>query len=566
MEEFSIKLENDHVEASDTSEEKTDLFASLLAPNVDHLDPAVELRQKLCGKGKRASIEGSRSSRRTAELDEAMAQLAPHLPAHITTNQVRSRFKAARSSFSSNMQKHRANINVNNASFLIPPNPKWGIINTASIGLFSQQQFPATINDSIAESSHPKVYALVPTPQYDELFEEFTNIVEMGDIHLLVEFTRKHPYMVDALLIISDWIRMSSVSDASELVERSIHILEKALRFNREKSPTHISIPPNLISGNQRLPYDEFFDNRRIHLALFRHIQFLTRKGCFRTALEMSKILWSLDPYTDPMGVRLIVDYLAIQSGELEWFEEFWHCLTATEISDNVDTDDHCCPIDKLSPCIIANWYYSKALIELKKKKNVKKKDPSSSSFSSNNNIIEFLVEAIKKFPWMIPKLAFACGLQLDEDNWRKAFPAEYILLSNDEMDHVRVMMEAMAKIYAARTGPIWKEAVACSLLEEAIGIVLSLKQNDIITSQSFECSSSVNSSSDLLHITIYKVLPVLRHTILSDLKDVNVVMPKSIISPGEAIQLYDPLSPDEFIHFGEKKRTVINTINCNIM
>ena len=50
----------------------------------------------------------------------------------------------------------------------------------------------------------------------------------------------------------------------------------------------------------------------------------LVRRGCVRTAFEFARLLYGLDPATDPHGALLHLDYLAIKAGMHDWLLEFW--------------------------------------------------------------------------------------------------------------------------------------------------------------------------------------------------------------------------------------------------
>ena len=59
-------------------------------------------------------------------------------------------------------------------------------------------------------------------------------------------------------------------------------------------------------------------------MVLFRHADFLERKGCYRTALEIIKLLFLLDTDFDPLCSLLKLDVLAIKSKEFKWYQSFW--------------------------------------------------------------------------------------------------------------------------------------------------------------------------------------------------------------------------------------------------
>ena len=46
-----------------------------------------------------------------------------------------------------------------------------------------------------------------------------------------------------------------------------------------------------------------------------------------RTAFEFARLLWALDPWTDPQGALMHLDFLSIKAEQYEWFlevEEVW--------------------------------------------------------------------------------------------------------------------------------------------------------------------------------------------------------------------------------------------------
>lgn len=49
----------------------------------------------------------------------------------------------------------------------------------------------------------------------------------------------------------------------------------------------------------------------------------LGEKACYRTALELSKLILSLSPEEDPLAVVLAMDLYAIRSGQYRWLLEF---------------------------------------------------------------------------------------------------------------------------------------------------------------------------------------------------------------------------------------------------
>lgn len=47
-------------------------------------------------------------------------------------------------------------------------------------------------------------------------------------------------------------------------------------------------------------------------------------RACYRTALELCKLLLSLDPDGDPLGIKLIIDFYALRAKEYTWLIDFF--------------------------------------------------------------------------------------------------------------------------------------------------------------------------------------------------------------------------------------------------
>lgn len=80
-----------------------------------------------------------------------------------------------------------------------------------------------------------------------------------------------------------------------------------------------------MLSPVYGLPYD-VRENRSFYMLLMWHLKFLIIRRCFYTALQVAKLIFIKD-MTDPLGMCLIIDSLAIRSGSyqflLDFYEEF---------------------------------------------------------------------------------------------------------------------------------------------------------------------------------------------------------------------------------------------------
>jgi hypothetical protein len=78
----------------------------------------------------------------------------------------------------------------------------------------------------------------------------------------------------------------------------------------------------------------------------------LHRRGCTRTAFEFAKLLYSLDPWTDPHGSLLHLDGLALKAGMHEWVLDVWEYFETGQ--DSLE--------GRITPTGLPGWWYTRAL------------------------------------------------------------------------------------------------------------------------------------------------------------------------------------------------------------
>lgn len=77
----------------------------------------------------------------------------------------------------------------------------------------------------------------------------------------------------------------------------------------------------------------------------------LQRRGCVRTAFEFARLLYALDPWTDPHGALLHLEFLAIKSGMEEWMLDIWNFFFTKGPFFN-----------RMQPNFLPGWTYARAL------------------------------------------------------------------------------------------------------------------------------------------------------------------------------------------------------------
>jgi len=112
-----------------------------------------------------------------------------------------------------------------------------------------------------------------------------------------------HAYHVDSLLSVADLYRSTGDGQyADEMLEMCIYALEQGW-------PSSMM---NLINSPQgiEIPYEGY--NVSLFTALMRYVQTLGKRGLHRTALEVCKLILSLNS-SDPCGALFTIDYFALR-------------------------------------------------------------------------------------------------------------------------------------------------------------------------------------------------------------------------------------------------------------
>jgi hypothetical protein len=356
----------------------------------------------------------------------------------------------------------------------ITPRPLWPPFGPSDTGL--KVELSGKGEDCDCEE-----YEIIEDKSYQSVFEELEMLVRTGDLEFLIQLIHGQPLFVDGLLLLSDAYRMQSTGDAGEIVERAFYILERIM-------PTDLSF----LSGRIRFRYSHP-GNRKLHLCLYRQLLFTMKKGCWKVALQLAKTLLALDPETDPLGSRLFIDFLAIQSESFEDFDKLWVQLK------------HKCPLGPLP-----GWYFNKALrMFLDEEKE--KTDHSASA--------EALIQACFKSPGTARLLLQALKCKIPEK-----FPNS----DHFESDLAQV---GSAKIFIARCSTLWKNPSVQKWLENTVMKLESVNHESLI---------------DFRSVPLIYQISIYRHSLLSDLPSLNVAIP-SHVSSVASLNAYDPLPSECF-------------------
>lgn len=146
----------------------------------------------------------------------------------------------------------------------------------------------------------------------------YASVVMTPDPESLMQLLQQHPYHVETLLQVAMVILREGNNKATSnaLVEKCLFVFDRSL----DKSFHELLWEGK--TGLMKLPYERFM-NRQFYLCIFRIISGLGERHTFFTALNYCKLLLSLSPAEDPIGVRFFIDHYAILSEEYQYLVDF---------------------------------------------------------------------------------------------------------------------------------------------------------------------------------------------------------------------------------------------------
>ncbi|XP_070617855.1 ribosome quality control complex subunit TCF25 [Erythrolamprus reginae] len=341
-------------------------------------------------------------------------------------------------------------------------------------------------------------FAFEHSREYQLVQFKFLDAVESMDPNNLVLLLQMNPYHVDSLLQLSDVCRMQEDQEmARDLIERALYTLECAFH------PVF-----SLTSGTCRLDY-RHPENRAFYLALFKHLLFLERRGCPRTALEVCKLLLSLDPENDPLCMLLVVDLLSLRAREFAFLTRMFQ-----------EWEGH----RNLSQ--LPNFAFSVPLAYffLSQQEDLSEAEQSRAREQADGLIRQALI----MFPSALMPLLDRCSVQPDPVVASHAFFGVEAQLS------VPAALSQLVSLYLGRGHALWKDPTVMAWLESNVHQVLRV----------VDAKEPVLEEAEQKRKARYQNAPrnVYRHVILSEIREATAALPPEVTS--QPIMGFDPLPP----------------------
>jgi len=327
---------------------------------------------------------------------------------------------------------------------------------------------------------------------YQKLQFDFLDIVNSsGQNDGLFKMVQEKQFHVDSLLVFSDFCRMNEqVKHAREYLEKALFFLERSFhpRFS-------------LTTGNCRLQY-KYQENRTIFLCLFKLIDYVSRRSCNRTALELTKLLYSLDPENDPLACLLFMDTYAMNCGEYEFVTK---SVNDWGLIKNLNQ--------------LPNWAYSQALSEFQI--SLKNKDENTETAD------EILQDALIRFPSVLLALLEKCSVQPSSDVANHKFFTQKASESHG--------LQLLSHLFVERSFLIWKDSLIIEWLQRNVEKVLKIiDQNEDCRLDKYQNMRKSNYQKAPLNIY--------RHALISEVTGVSEYIPIEIRSI--TLLSFDPLPP----------------------
>lgn len=146
----------------------------------------------------------------------------------------------------------------------------------------------------------------------------YAAVVMTPDPESLMQLLLQTPYHAETLLQVAMVLlrQGGDKSTSNALVERALFVFDRSLHKSFHE------LLHEAKNGLIRLPYEAFM-NRQFYLCLFRYIIILGERLTYFTAFTYCKLLLSLNPAQDPLGVRYFIDYYAIMGEEYQWLVRY---------------------------------------------------------------------------------------------------------------------------------------------------------------------------------------------------------------------------------------------------
>ncbi|KAI3728745.1 hypothetical protein L6452_17387 [Arctium lappa] len=286
-------------------------------------------------------------------------------------------------------------------------------------------------------------FRYVPSSTYSLAQRQFEAAKATHDLNGIASILLHHPYHIDSLITLAEYFKFSGeLQMSADATAKSLYALECAW---------HPLFNP--LQGSCQLKY-EHDTNKQIFTTLFAHMKNMDRRGCHRSALEICKLLISLDS-DDPMGALFCIDYFSLRAEEYKWLERF---------SEEYNSDN--------SLWLYPNFSYSLAICRfyLEREERLKETEVKSENRATSSDLMK---QALMLHPSVVRKLVVKVPLK--EQVWTKII--NHSFFGTDQTGSVS--LDHLINIYVERSYIIWRLPELHNFLKDtALSVIEKMETN----------------------------------------------------------------------------------------
>lgn len=311
-------------------------------------------------------------------------------------------------------------------------------------------------------------FKYIHSSTYSQAQRAFEAAKATHDLNGIANILLYHPYHIDSLITLAEYFKFSGeLQMSTDATAKCLYALECAW---------HPMFSP--LQGNCRLKYNHEA-NRQLFSALFTHMKNMDRRGCHRSALEICKLLLSLDS-DDPMGALFCIDYFSLRAEEYKWLEQF---------SEEYKSDN--------SLWLYPSFSYSLAICRFYLEREERIKDVKTESGKATS--FDLRKQALMLHPSVLKKLV--AKVPLKDQAWTKILKHSFFgsdQTGSPSLDH-------LITIYVERSYIIWRLPDLQNLLRDSAIRVIERLEESTSDARDWACvrkeafSSEKNEYSHLL-------------------------------------------------------------------
>nr|AXY97603.1 Transcription factor 25-like [Populus tomentosa] len=303
-------------------------------------------------------------------------------------------------------------------------------------------------------------FRYVHSSYYDQAQSAFEAAKAIQDLNGIASILLYQPYHLDSLITMADYFKFVGEHQMSaDAIAKSLYALECAW---------HPTFTPLQANCQLKINHET---NKPMFTTLFTHMKNLDRRGCHRSALEVCKLLLSLD-LDDPMGAMFCVDYFALRAEVYAWLEWF---------SEDYKSDN--------SLWLFPNFSYSLAICRFYLECEEPSKDDDTSATKSSS--ADLMKQALMLHPSVLKKLV--AKVPLKDQAWTNILKHAFFQsekTGSASLDH-------LINIYVERSYIIWRLPDLQKLLRNSALQVIETLEHSSSDAKDWACVRKEAFSSE---------------------------------------------------------------------